>query len=123
MKAEAMYIRLDGLKFYARHGVFPQETRVGAEFTVDLCLRTDFSQAAETDALEGTISYAEVFERVKAEMEIPSRLLEHVVYRIARRLLDDFPNVMEVTIGLYKQNPPMGADCRRVGVEAMYARN
>lgn len=91
MKAEAMYIRLDGLKFYARHGVFPQETRVGAEFTVDLCLRTDFSQAAEADALEGTVSYAEVFERVKAEMEIPSRLLEHVVYRIARRLLDDFP--------------------------------
>lgn len=123
MKVGRMCIHLDGLKFYARHGVLPQETRVGAEFIVDLCLVTDFSRAAETDELEGTVNYAAVFEKVREEMDIPSRLLEHVAYRIARRLLDDFPNIMEVTIGLYKQNPPMGADCRRVGVEARYARN
>ncbi|WP_296257948.1 dihydroneopterin aldolase [uncultured Phocaeicola sp.] len=122
MKSEAMYIRLEGLTFYARHGVLPQETEVGAEFTVDLCLVTDFSYAAETDELEGTLNYAEVFERVKAEMNIPSKLLEHVAYRIARRLLHDFPALTEVQIGVYKQNPPMGADVRRVGVEAVFGR-
>ena len=102
---------------------FPQETRVGAEFTVDLCLRTDFSQAAEADAFGGNRQLCGGVRAVKAGNGNSFRLLEHVVYRIARRLLDDFPNVMEVTIGLYKQNPPMGADCRRVGVEARYARN
>lgn len=122
MKPTQMYVRLDGLRFYARHGVLPQETKVGAEFTVDLRLAADFSCAAETDELEGTLNYAEVFERVKAEMEIPSKLLEHVAYRIARRLLHDFPALTEVQIGVYKQNPPMGADARRVGVEAVYRR-
>lgn len=117
-----MYIHLKGLKLYAYHGVLPQENQVGAEYTIDLRLKTDFTQAAETDRLEGTVNYAEVFNAVKKEMEIPSQLLEHVAWRIARRLLDDFPAISEVNIALYKQNPPMGADCSRVGVEATYLR-
>lgn len=122
MEAKAMYVRLDGLKFYARHGVMHQETCVGAEFTVDLRLATDFSKAAETDVLEGTINYADVFEKVKEEMNRPSRLLEHVAYRIAQRLLADFPSLHAVDICLYKQNPPMGADCRQIGIEVTYSR-
>lgn len=117
-----MYIHLKGLKFYAYHGVFDQEHRVGAEYSVDLRLKTDFSQAAETDELEGTVNYGEVFQAVKAEMMIPSKLLEHVAGRIAQRLLHDFPTVEEVRIAVYKQNPPMGADCQQTGVEATYQR-
>lgn len=117
-----MYIRINGLKLFAYHGVLPQENKVGAEYTIDLRLRTDFARAAENDELEGTVSYAEVYRSVKDEMQIPSRLLEHVIYRIARRLFDDFSALTEVSICLYKQNPPMGADCSQVGVEATYTR-
>ena len=117
-----MYIHLKGLKLYAYHGVLPQENQVGAEYTIDLRLKTDFTQAAETDRLEGTVNYAEVFNAVKKEMEIPSQLLEHVAWRIARRLLDDFPTISKVDIALYKQNPPMGSDCSQVGVEVTYLR-
>ena len=35
MKATSMYICLEGLKFFARHGVAPQETVVGANFTIE----------------------------------------------------------------------------------------
>lgn len=111
-----MYIHLKGLKLYAFHGVLPQENRVGAEYTVNLRLKTDFSRAAQTDCLEGTINYAEVFEAVKQEMQISSQLLEHVAYRIANRLLHDFLAIEEVDVELYKQNPPMGADCEQVGI-------
>ena len=117
-----MYIHLKGLKLYAYHGVLPQENQVGAEYTIDLRLKTDFTQAAETDRLEGTVNYAEVFSAVKKEMGIPSLLLEHVTWRIARRLLDDFPTISEVNIALNKQYPPMGADCSQVGIEATYLR-
>lgn len=121
MKPTDMYIRLKGLKIYAYHGVLPQENRVGAEYSIDLQLKTDFTQAAQTDKLEGTINYAAVFEAVKAEMTVPSQLLEHVIYRISRRLLRNFP-IEEIKITLYKQNPPMGADCQQVGVEATYRK-
>ena len=42
MKATSMYICLEGLKFFARHGVAPQETVVGANFTIDLKLKNKF---------------------------------------------------------------------------------
>jgi dihydroneopterin aldolase len=43
MKATSMYIYLEGARFFAHHGVDPQETIVGANFIIDLRLRTDFT--------------------------------------------------------------------------------
>lgn len=118
-----MYIYLNGLKIYAFHGVLPQENKVGAEYTLNLRLKTDFSQASQTDDLTYTINYADVFHAVKEEMQIPSQLLEHVIQRIAQRLFNNFPTLMEIKIALFKQNPPMGADCREIGVESTYTKN
>lgn len=122
MKATSMYIYLNGVKFFARHGVDPQETTVGAIFTIDLKLKTDFSHASHTDELEGTVSYAEVYTAVKDEMQIPSKLLEHVCERISKRLFNDFPTIEEIEIRLFKENPPMGADCQQVGVAVCYGK-
>jgi dihydroneopterin aldolase len=65
MQATNMYIRMEGMKFYAFHGVMPQENLVGANFYVDLKLKTDFTSAAQTDKLEGTVSYADIYNSVK----------------------------------------------------------
>ena len=77
---------------------------------------TDFSRAMETDDLEGTISYADVYEIVKQEMEIPSKLLEHVGGRIIRSLRARY-NINKVYLRLMKENPPMGADLEAAGIE------
>lgn len=122
MKAEEMYIRLDRLKIYACHGVSPQETVVGSYFYIDLKLKADFSRATETDNLNHTVSYADVFETVKSEMGIPSKLLEHVCGRIVERLFHDFPIIEEIHICLRKENPPMGADISAAGVEMRCTR-
>lgn len=122
MKATAMYIQMKGIQLYAFHGVDPQETLVGANFYVDLKLKTDFTRAAETDQLEGTVSYADIYASVKEEMAIPSQLLEHVCQRIARRLFQDFPAIEAIDIRLCKENPPMGACTQSVGVEVQYVR-
>ena len=122
MQATHMYIRLEGMKFYAYHGVLPQENFVGANYYIDLKLKTDFSHAAETDELEGTVNYADIHTAVKEEMQITSQLLEHVCQRIARRLLHDFPTIETIDISLFKENPPMGACAQRIGVEAHYTR-
>lgn len=122
MEIANMYIRMKGLKFYAFHGVDPQENQVGAYFYIDLKLKTDFTRAAETDELEGTISYAEVYERLKEEMKTPSKLLEHVCQRIASRLFADFPAIEAIDMELSKENPPMGACGKSIGVAAHYVR-
>ena len=122
MQVTNMYIRMEGMKFYAYHGVLPQENLVGANYYIDLKLKTDFSRAAETDELEGTVSYADIYASVKEEMNMPSKLLEHVCQRIASRIFYDFPTIVTIDIALYKENPPMGACAQRIGVEAQYQR-
>lgn len=117
-----MKVHLNGLKIYAMHGVLPQENVVGAEYTINISLSTDFTHAAENDSLNGTINYAEVFQLIKQEMAIPSQLLEHVAYRIAQSLFHHFPTVTEIQLTVNKQNPPMGAQCNEVGVDVVYTR-
>ena len=120
MKAQSMNIILNEMKFYSYHGVLQQENTVGAEYKVSLDIETDFSEAAATDNLEGTINYAEIYQAVKEEMNIPAKLLEHLAYRISERLFADFPTIKSIEITIFKENPPMGADCKNVGVKVQY---
>lgn len=53
------------MRVFAHHGVDPQETIVGANFIIDLRLRTDFTHAAQTDELKGIVSYADIYAVVK----------------------------------------------------------
>ena len=122
MKATDMYIRMEGMKLYAFHGVLPQENLVGAYYYVDLKIKTDFTRAAETDELEGTINYADIHTTVKEVMSTPSLLLEHVCQRIACRLFHDFPTIEAIDLRLSKENPPMGACAKSIGVEVHYVR-
>ena len=110
------FILLENIIFYAYHGVLPQERRVGNEYIVNLKINLDLSKAAESDVLEDTISYADVYEDVKAEMQIPSKLLENAAYRIIKRLKRKYKQIQNIEIKLSKRNPPMGAqlDCASV---------
>ena len=73
----------------------------------------------KTDNLEGTLNYAEVYQKVREEMATPSKLLEHVAGRIAHRLFSDFPEIQKLQLSITKVNPPMGADSDGAGVEVV----
>lgn len=111
------YILLDDMRFFAYHGVAPQEALVGNEYMVSLRLETDMTEAMQTDNVAHTVNYAEVYQAVKEEMKRPSQLLEHVSGRIVRRLFHDFPAIEQIDLKLCKRNPPMGADIVSAGVE------
>ena len=110
MKINNSYILLKDICCFAYHGVAPQENIIGNEYIINLKLKVDISQAIQTD------------DAVKAEMSIPSKLLEHVCGRIAKRLLAEFPAIEEIELRLSKRNPPMGADIDSAGVELHCSR-
>ncbi|MCP9534690.1 dihydroneopterin aldolase [Prevotella copri] len=112
-------IYLRNVRFHAFHGVLPQEGIVGNDYLVNLVLDYDFSSALKTDDLQGTLNYAEVYQKVKEEMAVPSKLLEHVAGRIAHRLFSDFPEIQKLQLSITKVNPPMGADSDGAGVEVV----
>lgn len=117
MTTTSSHIFLENVRFYAYHGVAPQETLVGNEFIINLSLKVDFGKAATTDEVADTVSYADVYAVLKEEMANPSKLLEHVCRRIVQRLFHDFRDIEEVSIRLAKRTPPMGADIDSAGVE------
>lgn len=116
MKIEAMKITLHEMRFYAYHGVFAQEQRVGNHFIVELSFWADIAESLHRDELEETISYADVYEVIKVEMAIPSRLLEHVVGRISERLFATFPRMQRIAITLSKCNPPFPGEVHSAAV-------
>ncbi len=111
------YVTLNDVRFHAFHGVLPQETAVGADFVVNLRLGYDISRAMQTDDVGDTLNYAEVYELVKHQMDVPSKLLEHVAGRIVDAVRKAYPAITSIDLELTKLNPPMGADCRGAGVE------
>lgn len=119
MKLMSSKIYLRNVRFHAFHGVLPQEGIVGNDYLVNLVLDYDFSSAMKTDDLQGTLNYAEVCQKVREEMAVPSKLLEHVAGRIAHRLFSDFPEIQKLQLSITKVNPPMGADSDGAGVEVV----
>jgi len=117
MRMMTSYIFLRDVRFHAFHGVLPQETAVGADFVLSLRLGYDVSAAMTSDDVSDTLNYAEAYQLVKREMDIPSRLLEHVAGRIVNAIVENFPAVTSIDVELTKVNPPMGADCGGAGVE------
>jgi dihydroneopterin aldolase len=116
------YVFLKDAKFYAYHGVGEQERVVGNYFIVNIRLGVDFTKAAEEDDLEGSINYADVYNKINVEMKQSSLLLEHVANRIVERLLKDYPQLLSIDLELEKLNPPMGADIRSAGVEIHWVK-
>lgn len=108
---------IKNMKFYARHGVMPQERVTGGEFTVSLRVGFRVGAAVGSDDVADTLNYAEIYETVKREMQQPSELLEHVAGRIGKSILLTMPKAETVDITLSKTNPPMGADVECAGIE------
>ena len=110
-------IFIAGLRMRACHGVLPQERTVGGDFEVSLSVEYDISRAMATDDVADTLSYADLSDLVRREMAVPSNLLEHVAGRIAKTIIERWPQVQSVSLSITKLNPPMGADCDGAGVE------
>ena len=117
MKLTEGYVILKDVRFHAFHGVMPQETKVGADFLVNLRIGYPLGTAMESDEVDDTLNYAEVYDLVKQEMEPPSKLLEHVAGRIVKVIGQHYPLVTSIDLTLMKQNPPIGADSEGAGVE------
>lgn len=98
------------MRIHAYHGVMPQERQVGNDFVVALTVDYPFESAMSSDALEDTLSYADVSAVVGREMSVPSQLLEHVAGRIIGSLKQEFPKITGGKIRITKVKPPIAGD-------------
>ena len=100
-------IELEGMEFKAYHGCLEQEKVRGNSFTVDFRGEMDLSAAAESDNLNDTVNYGEIYEVVAYEMSIPSELLENVAGRIVKEIEKRFPQFVSFSVRVSKKRPPV----------------
>jgi dihydroneopterin aldolase len=106
-------VSLEGLAFFARHGFYEEERKLGNRYEVDIAVETPLENAALHDELAGTVNYEGLYRIVREEMEKPSKLLEHVAGRILERTCREFPAIHAVEVSISKFNPPVGGVCER----------
>ncbi|MDR2847994.1 MAG: dihydroneopterin aldolase [Bacteroidales bacterium] len=109
-------IFLNGMEFHAFHGCLPQERQAGNRFVVDVEIETSMDAAGQSDNIDDTVNYANVYEFIRQEMEIPSNLLEHLSTRILERIFVGFPQIQRAEVKLSKCNPPMMGKMQSVSV-------
>ncbi|SMB97187.1 dihydroneopterin aldolase [Hymenobacter roseosalivarius DSM 11622] len=109
-------IALEGMEFFAFHGYYDEEQKIGNKYGVDLYIQTDLHAAGASDKLQETVNYEVLYRLVAEEMLAPARLLEHVGHRVMDRILTQFPHVYTVKVCVSKFNPPLGGICRRARI-------
>jgi 7,8-dihydroneopterin aldolase/epimerase/oxygenase len=109
-------ISLEGMEFFAYHGFYDEEQKIGSKFSIDITIATDLSEAAEKDRLKATVNYEILYKIIADVMQERHRLLEHVGYKIIHSVRSQFPHIQGVTVSVSKFNPPVGGVCTRAKV-------
>ena len=110
-------IKLKNIRTYSYHGCLIEEGKIGSDYSVDLEIRANLKQSAESDNLKDTVDYVHLNQIVVEEMAIRSNLLEHVTKRIIVRALNEIEAISKIKVAVSKINPPIGGDVESVTVE------
>lgn len=101
-------IRLRNCAFFARHGVFEEEERLGQRFYVDAELDVESGDGLEMDSMAATVDYGAAF--VEIERIVTGRrrfLIEALALDVAQALCEKFPQIVLATITVRKPNAPV----------------
>lgn len=101
-------IILRDLGFYGFHGLYPEEERLGQRFFIDLECGVDLSAPGETDAIGHTVSYADIYDAVKATFETKrTKLIEALGQNIVSALFERFGDINWIIIRIRKPEAPI----------------
>jgi dihydroneopterin aldolase len=116
-------ILLTNLGFYGFHGVMPEENKLGQRFFIDLTCGTDLREPGRTDSLDATVSYADIYEVVKAAFEQRRfKLLEALAQCIVDRLFATFPSVEWIKVSIWKPGAPIAMVSGEAAIEITRSR-
>ena len=117
VRQKKVWIGLEGMEFYAYHGVYEEERKIGGKYIVDVLVHTNAKDAELHDDLNGTVNYEQIYKVVEQNMQQPVKLIE----RLARKIMDDIRLFVvkedTIRIKIRKLNPPLGAKVKASVVE------
>jgi len=119
---QTMRISLNKLLFVGYHGLYPEEKKLGNNYSVEVDIDFNPKQAI-IDQLDQTIDYVYVYGIVKKWMEIPTPLLETLVGKIADDILSSQILANKVFVKITKLHLPISSFEGNVSVKIEKSRN
>ena len=119
---QAMRISLNKLLFVGYHGLYPEEKKLGNNYSVEIDIDFNPKQAI-IDQLDQTIDYVLVYAIVKKWMEIPTPLLETLVGKIADDILLSQALANKVIVKITKLHLPISSFEGNVSVKIEKSRD
>lgn len=117
-------IIVERIAIFARHGVLPEEHRLGQRFHVSLEAELDLAEAGRTDDLALSVSYAELASRaLRIATGRRFDLIEALADAIAADALAAFPRIGAITVRVDKPGAPVEAVLDNVAVVIRRARD
>jgi len=77
-------IALRGIRLFGKHGVLAEEKTLGQRFVVNISIGTDAKKAGESDRLEDTVNYANVFRIAKDIVLREEKLAEDITVEVKK---------------------------------------
>lgn len=110
-------IVLKGLQVFARHGVLPEETKLGQRFALDVTAFLDLRPAGRSDDYKQTVCY-DALTRLVLDTVTTKRfyLIEAAAEAVAEALLAAFPPIERVVVEIRKPSAAIDAVFDHVGV-------
>lgn len=110
-------IIIKDLRFYAFHGVYPQEREIGTTFKADIILDIDSSlKGFHTDKLSDTLNYEKIVETI---LNISTHhkyfLIEHLAQVLCEEMLK-YNEVLAADVTIYKSVKQLTPDPQWIGV-------
>jgi dihydroneopterin aldolase len=110
-------ILVKDLEVFARHGLLPEEKRLGQRFAIDIVAHLDLRPAGASDDYAQTVGYDAVIALATETLTARSySLIEAAAEAVAQALLARFPAIEKVEVELRKPAAPIDAVFASVGV-------
>jgi dihydroneopterin aldolase len=101
-------IILKEMEFFAFHGLYPEENKLGSKFTANLKV-TVYDESTFLD-------YVLLYQLIESEMQNITPTLEKLAQKICDQIKMQFEGVSAITIEVQKHQPPLGGLCKYAAV-------
>jgi dihydroneopterin aldolase len=115
-------VALQGIKFFAYHGFYPEEQILGSHFVVDVSVEFAQQHHYVDDEIAHTVNYEQLYAMVDTEMKHTHKLLETVVQGIIDRAKAEYPFAAIIKASITKLNPPLAGEVASSFIEITYQK-
>jgi len=116
-------IHLEDLAFYAYHGVYDEEARLGQRFHVDLTCWLDLTSSSVSDDYADTVCYGTLAKAVEKTVTTTRfNLIERLAGAVANTLFETDSRIQKARVRIHKPGAPLPIPAGKVSVEILRTR-